>query len=164
MALKAIDDDGVHFLLTATASNSVSVPSDKCPEILAFASIESKKVTYMSLHGFGDYNSHWLGTASLKDIIEAESSVDPVDDSEYDLTHNSCAHYAQAIWRKLKFEETHDLADFLIENLLHNDGLLALAHQKVAVGGLRVLSKFKSDEDLFKKYIKETVNSQLNIK
>jgi hypothetical protein len=158
---------GSHFFLSATASNKKELDlNDKCPDTLVFASIDEEKVTYrvpndVKLDHF--FHSHPLGTATLKDIIDAEDAVKAVDDSDYDLLKNSCVHYAGSIWRELKFEETHELADFLIENLLRDDGLLDIAHQKVAMGGLRVLSKHLVNEDTFEKYVKETVISQLVI-
>ena len=167
VAINSVALRGSHFFLSATASDKKTLDlDDKCPNTLLFASIDGKKVMYHvpKDESFDDFfYTHRLGTATLKDIIDAEQKVKAVDDSDYDLTKNSCVHYAGSIWRELQFDETPELADFLIENLLRDDGLIDIAHQKVAMGGLRVLSKYLIDEDSFENYVKETVVSQLVI-
>ena len=167
VAINSVALRGSHFFLSATASDKKTLDlNDKCPNTLLFASIDGKKVMYHvpKDESFDDFfYTHRLGTATLKDIIDAEQKVKAVDDSDYDLTKNSCVHYAGSVWRELQFDETPELADFLIENLLRDDGLIDIAHQKVAMGGLRVLSKYLIDEDSFENYVKETVVSQLVI-
>ena len=167
VALKAIDDDGVHFLLTATATDQDESDFTQCPKALAFASVYGKKVTYLVqetelMERLS--HAHLLGKATLKDIIKAADDAEAVDDSKYDLTKNSCIHYAGNIWRGLEFEETDELANFLIQNLLSDDRFLNIAREKVQFGGLRVLSKFMTDNVMFEKYVQDTVYSQLNIK
>ena len=167
VALKVIDDDGVHFLLTATATDQNESDFAQCPKALAFASVYGNKVTYLvqeteMMERLS--HAHILGKATLKDIVKAVDDAEAVDDSKYDLTKNSCIHYAGNIWRGLEFEETNELADFLIQNLLSDDGFLDIAREKVKFGGLRVLSKFMTDNGMFEKYVQDTVFSQLNIK
>ena len=166
MVLNALADSGSHFFLSVLAQDVDNSDQTECPEALAFASIDGHKVTYQipfkealshNLH------SYVLGKAPLKDIVDAEINVKAVDDSKYDLTKNSCVHYAGAIWRELGFDETEELGEFLTENLLRDHGLLEIAQQKVAVGGLRVLSKYTGYDDAFEKYVKDTVISQLHI-
>ena len=168
--LKAMsnDNDGTHFFLTASVSPGENAyGNDNCPRFLAFASRDEKKVTYhvpdVTKVNDRKYSSYLFGKASLKAIVNAESSVEAVKDFEYNLTSNSCIHYAGRIWRQLHFDETNDLATFLIANLLKDDGFLTIAHNKYAAGGLRVLSHLAGKGSL-DDFVKETVYSQLNIK
>ena len=159
------DDEGTHFALAAKLSSEKNSFNDKCPEFLTFTSIDEQKFTH-SIHDptkFNKNNSFLLGKASLKEIMDVERSVEAIKDSKYDLTKNSCIHYAGHIWRGLRFDETHDLATFLIDNLLKNDGILTVARHKRAAGGLRVLS-YVSGKGSLEDFVKELVYSQLNIK
>ena len=160
------DDEGSHFVLTAKVSSEEN-PSynDKCPNFLTFTSIDEQKFTHR-VHDstkFNEYMSFLLGEASLKEIMNAESSVAAIKDSEYDLTNNSCIHYALRIWRELHFNETNELANFLIDNLLRNDGFLNIARHKSAAGGLRILY-YVAGKGSLKDFVKDLVYSQLNIK
>ena len=165
LAALADEDEGAHFVLTAKVSTEEKSLDYKCPDFLTFASIDGKKYTYR-VHDstkFNEHGSFLLGRASLEEIMNAESSVAAIRDSKYDLTNNSCIHYAGRIWRKLRFDETNDLANFLIDNLLRNDGLLNVAHEKSAAGGLRVLS-YVTGQGSLNGFVKDLVYSQLNIK
>ena len=167
--LNAFLDKGSHFFSVAIASEDEDKALDykECPNALAFASIEGYKVTYLIPNEEDlktGFNSFSLGKATLGNIIQAESSAEPVDDSKYDLTSNSCVHYAGRIWRGLKFDETAELADFLTENLLRDDGFLDIARNKVEQGGFRILSKYAMGEGKFEEFVKNTVLSQLYIK
>ena len=161
-----VDDDGPHFFLTAVASK---VDMKHCPNILVFISDVGKKITYSVpdeavLNG---YSSFWLGKATLEEIMIAEQLADPIQDVNYDLTKNSCIHYAGSIWRALKFEETPELANFLIQNLLQDDGLVRIALDKNDAIVLKFLALFtgnKSKESMVEKYVEDLVLSQLNIK
>ena len=73
-------------------------------------------------------------------------------------------HYAGSISRALEFEETPELADFLIESLLRDDGLFHMAGQNIGMGGLGVISKYVTGKEKFDQYVKDIVLSQLNIK
>eukprot|EP00956_Cyclotella_meneghiniana_P028797 scaffold68079_cov66-Cyclotella_meneghiniana.AAC.6 len=165
LAALADEDEGAHFVLTAKVSTEEKSLDYKCPDFLTFASIDGKKYTHR-VHDSTKLNEHssfLLGRASLEEIMNAESSVAAIRDSKYDLTNNSCIHYAGRIWRKLRFDETNDLANFLIDNLLRNDGLLNVAHEKSAAGGLRVLS-YVTGQGSLNGFVKDLVYSQLNIK
>ena len=97
---------GVHFVLTAKSSDEKS-SEDKCPKLLTFTSIDEKKSTHRvhDITNFDEASSSFLlGKASLKEIIDAEGSVEAIKGSKYKLTKNSCVHYAGHIWRKLQFE------------------------------------------------------------
>eukprot|EP00956_Cyclotella_meneghiniana_P023431 scaffold45649_cov55-Cyclotella_meneghiniana.AAC.1 len=159
------DDEEAHFLLTAKSSDEKS-SDDKCPEVLTFTSINEKKSTHrvQDITKFDEGSSSFLlGKASLEEIIDAERSVEAIKDSKYELTKNSCVHYAGHIWRKLQFDETNELASFLIENLLKDDGFLKVARSKLSAGGLRVMS-YVAGKGSLKDFVKDTVYSQLNIK
>ena len=164
--VNAVDNDGPHFFLTAIASN---VDIKHCPNVLVFTSIGGKKITYNVPDEavFNDYSSFWLGKATLEEIMIAEQLAEPIQDVDYDLTKNSCIHYAGKISRALKFEETPELADFLIQNLLKDDGLARVALDTEDTAVLKFLNFFtgeKSNGSILKKYVEETVFSQLNIK
>lgn len=171
VALNSFVDHASHFFLSAIASDENGEWDEdediNCPKALAFASINGKKVIY-SVPDVQDiligFNSHFLGKATLGDIVEAERSAEAVDDADYDLTKNSCAHYGQKIYRALKLEETQALADFVTSNLLKDDGIVKYAKKKTEQGGLRVLLKYALNDGMFQKYVKDTVVSQLDIK
>ena len=163
LSLYSFASMGSHFFAAATPASSVD---EKCPSSLVFASLRGRKVTLLIkdehslMNGF---RFHKLGNASLRDVLEAESRVGPIEHSDYDLIRNNCAHYAQRIWRGLKIQETTELADFLIENLLRDKGIVDYAKNIIHRGGLEVLLKFVSDEGMFEEYVRESVLSQLDI-
>jgi hypothetical protein len=167
VALNSFVDQGSHFFLTATLSEpNDESDSAKCPELIAFASMYGRKVAFL-IHkekmANVQINTHFLGKALLKDIAKAENDAKAVDDKKWDLTKNSCIHYAGDISRSLKFAETLELADFLVENLLRDDGFVTIAYRNVAMGGLRVISNYINKDESFDEYVKEMVHSQLNI-
>eukprot|EP00956_Cyclotella_meneghiniana_P028140 scaffold64935_cov31-Cyclotella_meneghiniana.AAC.2 len=167
--LKSIanDKDGAHFFLSASVHKREKTSNENCPQFFAFASRDEKKRIYhipdFSVGNGYRYSSYLFGKVTLKAIMDAESSVEAVQDKDYDLTGNSCIHYAGRIWRALHLDETNELANFLVENLLKNDGFLTIARQKYSAGGLRVLS-FVKGKGSFENFVKDTVYSQLNIK
>ena len=162
IGLYSFADHGSHFFLAATNTNEHSM----CPAALVFASLQSSKVI-LQIPNTKDLTEQFyvydLGTVILQDALAAEVKAAAVDDSKYDLTQNSCAHYAQFIWRNLGFEENADLAEFLIENLLRDEGLVEYAKETFDHGGLRVLSKYIGNRVLYEDYVRDTVISQLNI-
>ena len=166
--LKALNtDDGVHFFLAAKpSSDEKSSYKDMCPQLLTFTSIDEKKFTHR-IHNSNEIDeissSIFLGKTSLNEIMDAENSVEALKDSKYELTKNSCIHYAGRISRELQFEETHELANFLIENLLKDDGLINIAHNNVNAGGLRTISHLAGKGSL-KAFVQDIVYSQLKIK
>ena len=165
----ANDKDGAHFFLSASVPKGEKTTNDekKCPQFLAFASRDEKKRIYhvpdFSAGNDYKYSSYLFGRVTLKAIMDAERSVEPVQDKDYNLTSNSCIHYAGRIWRALRLDETNELANFLVENLLENDGFLTIARQKYSADGLRVLA-FVTGKGSFENFVKDTVYSQLNIK
>ena len=151
-----------------TATNTNMDSDSICPRVLILTSIEERKVVYsVPNEGFiGNIESHILGKATLGEIIKAEESVEPIKDEYYDLTENSCIHYAFHISRALKMEETPEVADFLIRNLLKDDGLIKVAKEKLNSGGLRILNYAAGigADGMIEKFVKDTVFSQLDIK
>ena len=162
--VNAIDDGGSHFFLTAIALDNEAL----CPNVLILTSIEEKKVFYSvpNEEVLGDIKTHLLGKATLNEIIKAEESVESIKDADYDLITNSCIHYAGKISRALKMEETPELAEFLVGNLLKDDGLIKVAEEKLNAGGLRVLKYAAGlgSSGMIENYVKDMVLSQLNIK
>ena len=135
---------------------------------LAFASLEGTKVTFLVPHeeelNSEHFELHPLGTADLGDIMAAERSAEAIDDTKYDLTANTCVHYAADIWRELDFEETEDLANFIVENLLKDHGALEYARKNAKYDGMRVLTSYLTgDGGGFEEYVKNIVHSQLYI-
>ena len=164
--VNAIDDEGSHFFLTAIANDSDTL----CPNVLVLvmASIEEDKIFYSVSNEavLGDIESHLLGKATLNEIIKAEESVESIKNADYDLLTNSCIHYAGKISRALEMKETPELAIFLIQSLLKDNGLLKVAEEKLNSGGLRVLKYVSGSgaNSMIEKYVQDTVFSQLNIK
>lgn len=151
-----------HFFLAATKTDGNI--EDHCPAVLVFASLQGQKIIIsITQQDLINVLHHSLGTARLGEILEAESKVSAVDDSDYDLTRNSCAHYAQHLWRRLGIQETPGLAVFLIDKILSDGGLVEYAQQTKQHGGLRVLSHLSGDKNAFEQYVKNTVLSQLDI-
>eukprot|EP00956_Cyclotella_meneghiniana_P001468 scaffold1621_cov117-Cyclotella_meneghiniana.AAC.4 len=83
LAAFADEDEGAHFVLTAKVSTEQKSLDYKCPDFLTFASIDGKKYTHR-VHDstkFNEHSSFLLGRASLKEIMNAESSVAAIRDS-----------------------------------------------------------------------------------
>ena len=160
---------GSHFFLAAKLATDESLPDatidSNCPSMLAFASLQgSKKILWVPEGTLDGFPFHQLGSANLMSIINAEGSVLPVTDSEYDLTSNTCAHYALRIARSLNFERTQELTYFIVDNLLNDDGFLEIACHKLWAGGVRVLaSAALTGKAGFKKYTEDLVASELSI-
>lgn len=160
--LHSFIEHGSHFFL---AAKNADANNDVCPTALVFASLEGQKVTLHipNVKDLTNFEIHHLGNKSLLEILHADESVGALDDSEYDLTKNSCAHYAQEIWRSLNIEEDKELGNFIVENLLRDDGLVKYAQKSVGYGGHMVLSQFKADKFVYDKFVRDTVFSQLDI-
>ena len=92
-----------HFFLGATASGK-EVDID-CPPALAFASLEGTKATFLVPHEEDlkgeQFQVHPLGTAELKDILEAECVAEAIDDTAYDLTANFSIRSVNKKWYTL---------------------------------------------------------------
>ena len=106
---------------------------------------------------------HFLGEASLVDILVAEESVEAIDPSNYDYFYNSCAHYALYILRSLGLKETKELGDFVIDNVINDVKGMKIA-KKSKGRSLRALAAFAiGGKGGYENYLKDVVYSQLNL-
>jgi len=77
------------------------------------------------------------------------------------LFNNSCPHYASSIWRAIGLEETDELANFLIENIVDDPSFVELAKK---TGGARALAAVGiGGKGALEKYVAGMVYSQLEI-
>ena len=160
---------GTHYFIGAVATDEVDYIKDamainKCPSSIAFASIEEEKKIFMAKDKYtmDGITKHPLGTFSLADIIEAEKKAVPIKDAEYDISSNTCVHYAGDIWRSLNIKETDALADFLVSNLIESDEFIDMAKKKA--GGIRVAAALAiGGQGALEHYVKNVVTSQLKI-
>eukprot|EP00956_Cyclotella_meneghiniana_P008260 scaffold11019_cov38-Cyclotella_meneghiniana.AAC.2 len=163
IGLYSFPNHGSHFFLAATNP----MPTEKCPHALVLASLQGLKTKFIipnKNHLMDEFDVYKFGNADLEELLIAEGSVEPVHDSDYDITQNNCAHYAQSIWRNLKFDETPELADYLIDNILRDDSVMEYIKEEATdYGGLRVLSKFTAGKRFYEKFVKESVISQLDL-
>ena len=107
-------------------------------------------------------SKHPLGQFTLGDVLVAEKKATAINDSEYDLTKNTCIHYAGDIWRSLGVKETQAMADFLVSNLVGSDDFIEFAKKKA--GGLRAIAALAiGGQSALEYYIRSTVSSQLKI-
>ena len=100
---------------------------------------------------------HALGVAALADVLMAEENAEAIDKASYDMITNNCANYASRIWRRLEFDETEDLANFLVHNIVVDEVQLEKLASKH--GGRRLL-KTMFNKGL-ESYVKNAVYSQL---
>eukprot|EP00956_Cyclotella_meneghiniana_P043621 scaffold279897_cov116-Cyclotella_meneghiniana.AAC.1 len=109
-----------HFFIGGSAidADEVEATDIDCPFTIAFASIDGTKKIFGGKEAMNGLAKHPLGQFTLGDILIAEKKATAINDSEYDLTKNTCIHYAGDIWRSLGVKETQDMADFLVSNLV----------------------------------------------
>ena len=93
--------------------------------------------------------------------MAAEDKALPIEENDYDLSNNTCAHYAIGIAGSLGFKRTPGVAEFIVENLLNDDSFLTIAQGKIWDGGLRILSV--AGKSGLQKFTKDLVSSQLDI-
>ena len=109
-----------------------------------------------------DLPYYYLGDASLGDILKAEESAEVIGSSDYDYFYNSCAHYAQRIWRSLGFEETKELADFFVDNIIDDVEGMKIAKKGSEVGrNLRAIAAIAVGG--YKSYLESVVYPQLDL-
>lgn len=150
---------GPHFFIGAKKQETNQI---NCPDDIAFRSSAGNK---HRLHVYGDdlkgLPVHSLGAASLKDILEAEDGAEALSDSTYKLFTNSCVHYARRIWSVLGFEETEELANFIIRNVVDDENFVDLAGRKTQHGGMRALATAAfGGKSALEKLLKDVVDSQ----
>ena len=125
-----------------------------------------------SLIGFSDYFTIAVSCANstsyLHIFIEGAPAPDEVG---YDFERNSCVHYAGNIWRAIQAEdgtaavkETSELAEFIINNVVDDDGFIELVKKKENVGGFRASAMLAvGGKAGVKSYVADLVYGQLNI-
>ena len=93
------------------------------------------------------------------------------DIAGYDFEKNSCVHYARNIWRAIRTDdgsgavkETNKLAEFIIENLVNDNGFIGLVKEKANVGGVRTAAMLAlGGKTALKSYLTDLVYGQLDI-
>ena len=151
-----------HFFLVNVKENASS--ADGCPPNVVLDSSKGEKwKSVMVMEQVDGLPMVELGSATLGDILKAEQAAEPLRASEYNLTKNSCAHYAQRIWRALGFEETQELATFLIDNIVGSEFFERIAKNHRESGGLRALAAIAMGKDSLKVYMEGAVYSQLDL-
>jgi hypothetical protein len=157
MALYALP--GPHFILAGTKSLDSSSVNPICPKSIAFSTIDGKKqIVSPYMEDFKDLPKHTLGVAALADVLEAESGAEAIDEASYDMLNNNCVHYASSIWRRLGFDETEDLGNYVVHNIVIDEGLLEKLASKVQ-GGRRLLNAMLNKR--YEEFVKNVVYSQL---
>lgn len=153
---------GSHFFIGGTIDGvGEGDIARECPFELALASIDGDKKVFKVEESMEGLSNHHLGKFVLRDILNAEKGVAAISDAEYDLSRNTCVHYAQAIWRALGAKETKKLADFLIKNLSGSE-FISMASAKAGGHGA-IASLAIGGQSAFKYYVKNLVTSQLKI-
>jgi hypothetical protein len=127
MALYALP--GPHFILAGTKSLDSSSVNPICPKSIAFSTMDGgqigkKQIVSPYMEDIKDLPKHTLGVAALTDILKAEENAEAIDEASYDVLKNNCIHYASSIWRRLGFDETEDLGNFLVQSIIIDEDLL----------------------------------------
>ena len=130
---------GPHFILAGTKSLDLdpSYSNTICPKSIAFSTQKGKQIVSPYMEDINDLPKHNLGVATLADVLSAEENADAIDETSYDLLTNNCVNYASRIWRRLEFDETEDLANFLVHNIIVDKAQLEKLASKH--GGRRLL-------------------------
>ena len=159
MALYALP--GPHFILAGTKSLDSSSVNPICPKSIAFSTMDGgfgrKQIVSPYMADIKDLPEHTLGVAPLADVLEAESGAEAIDVESFDLTTNNCVNYASSIWRRLGFDETEDLANFLIDNIIVDKTQL----EKLVIksGGRRLIEAMSHEGH--EEFVNNVVYSQL---
>jgi hypothetical protein len=161
MALYALP--GPHFILAATKSLDSSSVNPICPKSIAFSTTDGGQIgtkqivsPYMEDFKFKDLPKHHLGVAVLADVLEAEENAEAIDEASFDVRTNNCVNYAQRIWRRLGFDETEDLADFVVDHIIIDEDLV---ENMLSRHGGRMLLKAMRTKGL-EKFVRNVVYSQ----
>ena len=168
--LSANDDGQSHLFLIAMMKEEVENGADNnnCPPaiLLDHTREGEKKVIALledKIDEVKELPRHFLGEASLVDILVAEESVEAIEPSNYDYFYNSCAHYALYILRSLGLKETKELGDFVIDNVINDVKGMKIA-KKSKGRSLRTLAAFAiGGKGGYENYLKDVVYSQLNL-
>jgi len=153
--------EGPHFLLGASNENP------DCPNI-AFDSVGGKRRSQFSTEDATGVAVHHVGLASLRAILEAENQAAELNPTllSFNLSTNTCVHYARDIWRRLGMTESASLAEFVIENVVGDPHIERIAGEILTLGegmgGLRNLAArvITGGSNLVREKVEETVYSQ----
>jgi hypothetical protein len=161
MALYALP--GPHFILAGTKSLDSSSVNPICPKSIAFSTMDGgqigkKQIVSPYMEDIKDLPKHTLGVAALADVLEAESGAEAIDAESFDFATNNCVHYASSVWRRLGFEETDDLANFLVHNIIIDEAHLKEMMSK-QLGGRRLIEAMSHEGH--EEFVKNVVYSQL---
>jgi len=160
--VKLLVQDAHFFLLAVDQDKS---GEKACPPNIALASINGRKYNGVM---YSDQLEHvpsiHLGSASLRDILDAEEQAEPQDVDTYNVMTNTCAHYAIRITRPLGFPETKELASFIIENLMDSPGFEDFLKNNNNFGSRRALAALAvGGKAKLKSYMKRVVVNQLEL-
>ena len=160
--------EGPHFVIAATLPSDIqSTDVINCPSIIGFYSQDGHKQRDVAYDNGEEYNSLdeiKIGSATLDDFFKAEENAQPIDDSNYDFTKNSCVHYAGDIWRSLSVVETVELAEFIIDNVVNNDGLKNFLEEHGDTGSFRTSAMIAiGGKPAMRRFISDIVYEQLHI-
>ena len=150
-----------HFVLGAFS------PHENCPNV-AFDSVNGdKRRVQFSSKDANIVAFHHVGKASLRALLESEKQVDGLDLASitYDMTTNSCVHYAGNIWRRVNITESVELAEFVIENIVGDPNIEILAAdfwRARRLGAVRyyLAARAIGGSKLFREKLEELVYSQ----
>ena len=147
---------GLHFMLGASNSGN-------CPNIALFSVEGGKhKVVFSSADVDGIPSYSFGEKVTLRDFLNAEEVATPTDNEGFDLESNTCVHYAGSIWRELGYPETHELAQFVVSNVVNDPNFEDMT--KHHVGGLRYLvAKVVGGKGAMISHLEEVVYSQMLI-
>ena len=155
---------GPHFLVGVSPQEGGGVRGNDCPQIIAFDTPngEKKKLDLMDTGDTKDLRVHKLGSSKLGAILKAEEQADVIDGSNFDLVSNNCVHYARDIWSSLGFDETDNLALFIIDHLKSDESFEKLAKKHIG-GGRYLAAKAIGGPGAMEVFIDHVVYSQLDI-
>eukprot|EP00956_Cyclotella_meneghiniana_P046037 scaffold396239_cov56-Cyclotella_meneghiniana.AAC.4 len=148
--------NGPHFMLGVSNEG-------KCPNV-ALTSVEGGKHKIMiSSAATDDIPSYSFGKKiTLRDFLKAEEAAPAIDNEGFDLESNTCVHYAGSIWRGLGYPETHELAQFVVTNVLNDPSFEDMV--KSHIGGVRyLLAKAVGGKEALESHLEEVVYSQMII-
>lgn len=156
IALNKVRDH--HFVLSASSS------SQNCPDV-AFVSFNGGKHILRFDADSLDVPSHIIGEALLHDVLEAVASSPALTRGKFNFETNTCVHYAMNIWRALELNESDDLADFIIAQLLASPSVEEHTRYDTGSGlhfgsGIRYLAAKAGGQHVLVEYIKDLVYSQ----
>ena len=161
--------EGPHFAIAATLPKVENDDENFCPS--AFGVFSEDGEMHYEVAYPNDYNGELiprdeikLGSAQLDDFLKATGDVKPIADSDYDFTTNSCVHFAQGIWRGVGVAETTELAEFIINNVVNDNGLKELLEEYGDTGSFRTTAMLAiGGKSATKHFISDVVYDQLAI-